>query len=291
MDFATPVFEVRNDAPVGVRCGRSAPSCRASRWLPGTTIAFGAASLVQGSPPPLRRSAVTTTGRAPADGRLGLRRQLDRRGAGRHRRQCLHRRRRGGPPPPMGRSLSGSSTPVGRQQPRHRHRPTAGTTANLSVSAGLQNDGALTVGADHATSDQPGLVLDGAITNTGTITVDGLLALGGTAPSETSGLANDGTLGVAPGGQIVMAGASSITNEPDGVLAFGIEGPSSSSRTTGASRTARSPSEGPRTPSTRTGSRRHRTPSISSTPGHPLERSPPFCTPPRPTTPTPVRWA
>jgi hypothetical protein len=122
---------------------------------------------------------------------------------------------------------------------------TGATGASLSVSSGLQNDGALTVGptgtsgttattdptATPSTSGQAGLTLDGPITNTGTLTVDGMVAIGttvSTTVSNTTALSNDGTIGIAPGGQINMDGSSTITNEPDGLLAFGIDGPSSS---------------------------------------------------------------
>ncbi len=109
---------------------------------------------------------------------------------------------------------------------------TGTTTASLSVSSGFQNDGALTVGpaATSGTSGQPGLILDGPITNTGTLTVDGIVAIGSTGSPAVSNaaLSNDGTVEVAPGGQITMGGSSTITNEPDGLLAFGIDGPSSS---------------------------------------------------------------
>jgi large repetitive protein len=98
------------------------------------------------------------------------------------------------------------------------------TKAGLSVSSGLQNDGSLTVNPS-GTSGQPVLILDGPITNTGTLTVNGTVGLGTT----TSGaLTNDGTIGVAPGGLINMNGSSTLANEPDGLLAFGIDGPPSS---------------------------------------------------------------
>ncbi len=101
---------------------------------------------------------------------------------------------------------------------------TTSTTADLTVSVGLQNDGSLTV--DPAgTSGDPGLTLEGPIVNTGTLTVNGTVGLGRT----TSGaMTNDGTIGVAPGGLIDMNGSSTFANEPDGLLAFGIDGAPSS---------------------------------------------------------------
>ena len=44
----------------------------------------------------------------------------------------------------------------------------------------------------------------------------------------STALSNDGTIGVAPGGLIDVDRSSTITNEPDGLLAFGIDGPPSS---------------------------------------------------------------
>ena len=112
---------------------------------------------------------------------------------------------------------------------------TGNTTASLSVSSGLQNDGSVTVG-QSGTSGQPAFTLDGPVTNTGTLTVDGIMGLGGkvstttttSTTSPTTTLSNDGTVGVSPGGLIDMDGSSTITNEPDGLLAFGIDGPPSS---------------------------------------------------------------
>ncbi len=196
----------------------------------GTTIAFGAASLVQGSPPPAETLSCNDnwTGAGSAADWASAANWTAGVPNGTSVNACI-----------AGNAAvlvsngsfsigeltvsAGSSLAIG----------TGATTASLSVSAGLQNDGALTVGPvpPSATSDTPGqagLILDGPITNPGTITVDGLLAVGSSAPSETAGLANDGTVGIAPGGQVVMAGASTITNEADGVLAFGIDGPPSS---------------------------------------------------------------
>ena len=199
----------------------------------GTTIAFGAASLVQGSPPPAETLSCNDnwTGAGPAADWASAANWTTGVPNGTSVNACI-----AGDAAVLVTNGSfsigeltvsaGSSLAIGTGA-------TPGTTASLSVSDGLQNDGALTVGpatasGPAAASDQPGLVLDGPVTNTGTITVDGLLAVGSSAPSETAGLANDGTVGIAPGGHVVMAGASTITNEPDGVLAFGIDGPSSS---------------------------------------------------------------
>lgn len=97
----------------------------------------------------------------------------------------------------------------------------AGSAApSLTIVSGLQNDGAVNIAATGA-SDHPGLTLDGPITNTGTLTVDGTVDVGNSATA----LRNDGTIGVAAGGLINVDGASTVTNEPDGLLAFGINGP------------------------------------------------------------------
>ncbi len=100
---------------------------------------------------------------------------------------------------------------------------TGATAPSLTVASGLQNGGSLTVG-DTGTSAPPGLTLNGPITNSGTLTVDGTVAVGGGASTAVS---NDGTIGIAPGGLIDGDGTSTITNEPDGLLAFGIDGPPS----------------------------------------------------------------
>ena len=202
----------------------------------GATIAFGAASLVQGSPPPTETLSCND----------------DWTGAGATADWASAANWTAGVPngPSVNACVAGDaavllphgSFSIGELTVSAGSSLAVTTTASLSVSSGLQNDGALTVDAatvagTTVTPGQPGLVLDGAITNTGTITVDGLLAIGstagttgttGTATSETSGLANDGTVGVAAGGQIAMAEAATMTNEPDGVLAFGIDGPPSS---------------------------------------------------------------
>ncbi len=101
---------------------------------------------------------------------------------------------------------------------------TSTTGPSLTVSSGLQNDGSLTV-EPSGTSGQAVLTLDGPITNTGTLTVNGAVGVGGTPSTSVT---NEGTIGVAPGGLINVARSSTITNEPDGLLAFGIDGPPTS---------------------------------------------------------------
>ncbi len=103
---------------------------------------------------------------------------------------------------------------------------TGATAASLSVSSGLENDGTLTAGS--GTTGNADLTLDGPISNTGALMVDGTLRIGNTVIMGNTGataLTNDGTLGVAPGGLIDMGASSTITNESDGLLAFGIDGP------------------------------------------------------------------
>ena len=56
---------------------------------------------------------------------------------------------------------------------------------------------------------------------TGALSVEGTLTAGSTVNTV---ITNDGTIGVAPGAVINVGGSSSITNEPDGLLAFGIDG-------------------------------------------------------------------
>ena len=96
--------------------------------------------------------------------------------------------------------------------------------ASLNISSGLQNGGSLTVGA-AGTSGHPALSLNGPITNSGTVTVDGTVSVGGGAATAVE---NTGTIGVAPGGQVIADEAAAITNEPQGLLAFGIDGPPAS---------------------------------------------------------------
>ena len=104
--------------------------------------------------------------------------------------------------------------------------PTASPTdapPALSVSSGLQNAGSLTVNARQI-ADGLDLAVAGPILNTGTLTVNGTISLGSTA---TTTLLNDGTIGIGPGGSMAMDSSSTITNEADGLLAFGIDGPPS----------------------------------------------------------------
>jgi hypothetical protein len=91
----------------------------------------------------------------------------------------------------------------------------------LTVRSGLDNGGSLTVGTTGM-SGHPALTLGGPVTNSGTITVTGTLDVGDGTPTAVS---NDGTIGVGPGGMVSMDGTAAITNEPDGLLAFGINGP------------------------------------------------------------------
>jgi Big-like domain-containing protein len=99
---------------------------------------------------------------------------------------------------------------------------TGATSASLHVSSGAENDGTLTVPSGNADS---GLTLDGPVTNTGTLTVAGTVTVGATVATT---LTNDGTVGVAPGGLLTMGASSTITNESDGLLAFGVDGPPTS---------------------------------------------------------------
>jgi large repetitive protein len=100
---------------------------------------------------------------------------------------------------------------------------TTTTTTSLHVWSGLENSGTLT--ADPTGADRSALSIDGPIANTGTITVAGTVTIGGTVQAA---LTNDGTIGVGPGGLITMGTSSKITNESDGILAFGIDGPPAS---------------------------------------------------------------
>ena len=112
---------------------------------------------------------------------------------------------------------AGSSLTIGGNGP-------GATAASLSVSSGLENDGTLTAGPSGATGEAA-LTLDGPITNTGALMVDGTVTMGDTT---STGLVNDGSLAVAPGGLIDMGASSTLTNSPDGILVFGIDGPPSS---------------------------------------------------------------
>jgi large repetitive protein len=110
----------------------------------------------------------------------------------------------------------------------------AGASApSLVISSGLQNDGAMTVagaGTTTGASGHPGLTLDGPITNAGTLTVDGTVAVGG---ATTTAVRNDGTIGVAPSGLIDLDATSTLSNEPEGILAFGIDGPAGTAGASG----------------------------------------------------------
>jgi large repetitive protein len=106
---------------------------------------------------------------------------------------------------------------------------TSAATPSLSISSALQNGGSLTVDATGSPG-HPGLSLNGPITNSGTITVDGTVDIGGGgglvgANATATAVQNDGTIGVAPGGLVDGDPTTTITNDPTGVLAFGIAGP------------------------------------------------------------------
>lgn len=100
---------------------------------------------------------------------------------------------------------------------------TGSAAATLRVTSGLDNDGTLTAGA--STPGAATLVLGGPITNTGTFEVFGTLTVGSAAPSN---LTNTGTVGIAPGGVIDLQNASTLSNASNGLLAFGISGPPTS---------------------------------------------------------------
>jgi len=88
---------------------------------------------------------------------------------------------------------------------------TSGTT--------FTNAGTIDVPANASGSTLNALAFANAAT--GTFNVEGTLTIGN---SFGSAVTNDGTIGVAPGGLINVGGSSSITNETDGLLAFGISG-------------------------------------------------------------------
>ncbi len=97
------------------------------------------------------------------------------------------------------------------------------SSASLSVSSGLENDGTLTAGPSG-----PGLStlsLNGPITNDGVLEVSGGVTIGN---ANVSDLINTGTVGVAPGGVLYVGGASTLSNASQGLLAFGIDGPPTS---------------------------------------------------------------
>ncbi len=95
--------------------------------------------------------------------------------------------------------------------------------ASLSVSSGLENDGTLTAGPSG--SGLSTLSLNGPITNDGVLEVAGGVTIGNT---NASNLTNTGTVGVAPGGVLFVAGSSTLSNASQGLLAFGIDGPPTS---------------------------------------------------------------
>ncbi len=97
---------------------------------------------------------------------------------------------------------------------------TGSTDATLSVTSGLDNDGTLT--AEAASPGTATLALDGPVTNTGALEISGTLTIGAAA---ASGVTNAGIVGIAPGGVIDLEKTSTLTNEPNGLLAFGIGGP------------------------------------------------------------------
>ena len=99
------------------------------------------------------------------------------------------------------------------------------TMPGLTISSGLQNSGSLTV-ATTDTSGHPALSLSGPVTNSGTITVGGTMGLNG---AGTTVVQNDGIIALAPGGLIDGNQDPTITNGPEGTLAFGIDGPPGSS--------------------------------------------------------------
>jgi hypothetical protein len=101
---------------------------------------------------------------------------------------------------------------------------TASAGATLSVTSGLDNDGTLT--AEAAGPGTATLTLDGPVTNTGALEVSGTLTVGA---SSASSVTNAGIVGIAPGGVIDLENASTLTNESNGLLAFGIGGPTSAS--------------------------------------------------------------
>jgi hypothetical protein len=100
---------------------------------------------------------------------------------------------------------------------------TGSAGASLTVSSGLENDGTLT--AEPTGTGTAALILDGPVTNTGAFEVFGSLTIGAAA---TSSITNSGTLGIAPGAVIDLEKASTLTNASNGLLAFGIDGPSES---------------------------------------------------------------
>ncbi len=129
-----------------------------------------------------------------------------------------------GSPHTTGSAATGSATGTTTTTTTTASTGTGTGTAGLTVSSGLQNDGSLTVAPSGTTGD-PTLTLDGPAMNTGTLTVNGAVNIGSAVSTSVT---NEGAIGVAPGGLINVGGSSSVTNEPDGLLAFGIDGPPSS---------------------------------------------------------------
>jgi len=89
------------------------------------------------------------------------------------------------------------------------------SVGELNVSAGSTLDVGTGIGGGTpaSLSVSSGLAVNGTLTVRGTVT-------GGNAAVLT----NDGTIAVAAGGVIDLGGAAMLTNEPDGLLAFGIDG-------------------------------------------------------------------
>ena len=100
---------------------------------------------------------------------------------------------------------------------------TASPGATLSVTSGLDNDGTLT--AEAASPGTASLTLGGPVTNSGALEVSSTLTIGAAAASSVT---NAGIVGIAPGGVIDLENASTLTNESNGLLAFGIGGPPTS---------------------------------------------------------------
>ncbi len=111
--------------------------------------------------------------------------------------------------------LAGSSLTIGTGV-------SSATAASLHVSSGLENDGTLSLPSSRADDE---LTLDGSVSNMGTLVVGGTVTLGDAAASS---LTNDGTIGIAPRGLLTMGASSTIANESDGLLAFGVNGPPTS---------------------------------------------------------------
>ncbi len=87
------------------------------------------------------------------------------------------------------------------------------TPAQLSVSGGAENDGTLTAGPSG--SGNAGLVLNGSMLNTGTMTTDGVTTIGNSTATPVS---NQGTWTVGSAGTVVMGGSSSLTQSGSSAL-------------------------------------------------------------------------